>query len=71
MTITVSGAAPNYTVTGSYGNNIMPLARWEHELLMMCRDLRRSDKPLMIVIRWDGLAWAFHEAAAPRRVPEK
>lgn len=47
------------------------LARWERDLLELLRVLRKSEKPLMIVVRWDGLTWAFQECKPPVRVPEK
>jgi hypothetical protein len=48
-----------------------PLARWERELLEMLRVLRKTDKPLILIVKWDGLAWLFQECKPPIRVPEK
>ena len=67
MTTTVSQKPTAYAGQ----DELMPLARWERELIKMCRDLRESENKVTIIIRWDGLTWAFQECLPPRHVPER
>lgn len=43
----------------------MKLAAWEKELIRIARQLRKQNKPCMIVIRWDGRTWNIHDCLGP------
>ena len=38
---------------------------WELELITVANELRRRNKPCMIVVRLDGLAWHVHDCLSP------
>ena len=44
---------------------------WENDLLQACRELRKKNHPVTIIVRFDGLAWIVYEAIPRKRIAEK